>query len=230
MKDVVMFDVDGVILDSFSDQFKWFKKIYELVKQKEFRYTDIEEFREVYEEPVYPNLYETLGFDWKKEKDIIWAEYKKHKSEAKINLFPEITEVIKELYNDRKTLAIVSSNTRASINKHLEENNLKSYFSSMVTAEDLPGFPFNPFLKPHPIGLLMAMDNIGRSSSELIYVGDQPSDVEATRRASKYTLYKIPVVAVSYGFSSKEKLANANPDFLVDSPKELLQVIIKEYN
>ena len=50
-------------------------------------------------------------------------------------------------------------------------------------------------------------------------MGDETRDVEAAKKAN------IKVVAVTWGFNSPEALAKENPDFLINHPSELLEVI-----
>ena len=57
------------------------------------------------------------------------------------------------------------------------------------------------------------------SSQQVIYVGDETRDIEASKKAN------IKVIAVAWGFNSHEVLAKQNPDFLIHQPMELLQVI-----
>ncbi len=66
----VIFDFDGVVLDSFSDQFRWFKHICGVLG-KGFPYMTTDEFKRDYREPVYPDMYSFLGFEWDADKDVI---------------------------------------------------------------------------------------------------------------------------------------------------------------
>jgi len=73
-----------------------------------------------------------------------------------------------------------------------------------------------PYAKPHPAPLLEAMQRIGSSAKECVYVGDDERDVQAGHAAG------MPVVVVLYGY-----LGNGRPpeewgaDSLVDSPAAL---------
>jgi phosphoglycolate phosphatase len=55
--------------------------------------------------------------------------------------------------------------------------------------------------------------------SEVIYVGDEDRDIIAAKKA------KIKNIAVSWGYNSKNKLRQLNPDFLVNSPKEMVSYL-----
>lgn len=224
----VIFDFDGVIADSFPDQFDWFKYICNLL-EKPFKYNSHEEFKQDYKVPIYPNMYEFLGFDWDREKDIIWPEYNKHKANAKIPIFEGIDEVIKELDKKGLDLAIASINTHKAIEKPLEEYDLKKYFKTIIGREDLPTHNCERLLKPDPACLLLALGELEYSPQETISIGDHPTDIMAARNIANYLNGIIPTIAVTYGFGLKDKLLEQKPEFIVDKPIEILEKI-NQYN
>jgi phosphoglycolate phosphatase len=57
------------------------------------------------------------------------------------------------------------------------------------------------------------------SNKEVIYIGDMVSDIETSRNAN------VKIISVTWGWSSKEELKKAKPDWIVDDPKELHKVI-----
>lgn len=217
----VIFDFDGVILDSFKDQFSWFSKICSILN-KPFGYS-IEGFKDVYREPVYPDMYSFLGFDWDKEKDIIWKEYNLHKSNSHIELFEGVEQVIRSLgmYN----LAIASSNTHNAISKQLKIHGLEDCFKVIVGKEDLPVVNNEPLLKPNPACIAIALDKLGYSPENAVYIGDQPSDIIAAKRVAEVKGRAVMSIAVAYGYSPKERLTACSPDYVVDSPKSLLELL-----
>lgn len=78
--------------------------------------------------------------------------------------------------------------------------------------------------KPNPKGtykLIELMEETGISvqASELLFVGDTEVDIETAKGLN------IPVVAVTWGFRSKSNLEKLKPDYLVDSPAELIELI-----
>jgi phosphoglycolate phosphatase len=57
------------------------------------------------------------------------------------------------------------------------------------------------------------------SPEEIVYVGDETRDIESAKKI------KIKVIAVSWGFNSWEVLAKYKPEFLIDKPTELIEVM-----
>jgi len=223
MKALIL-DFDGVIVDSFPDQFKWFKHICSVLK-KPFQYHSIEQFREDYLEPVYPNMYTFMGFNWEQEKEVIWSEYNQYKARATIGICSGIEEVIRKCRQREIDLAIASSNTNQAIDKQLQNHGLESYFKVIVGKEQLPVEKGEPLLKPHPACLLLALQQLGCSPSETVYVGDQPSDILAAKNVSQHRGESIPIIAVTYGYSTRSKLLAFQPEMIIDHPLELLNII-----
>lgn len=70
--------------------------------------------------------------------------------------------------------------------------------------------------KPHPEPLLHCLHHFGVKASEALMVGDSRNDVEAARAAG------VRVLAVPYGYNHGEPVAEARPDWLVESLALLL--------
>jgi phosphoglycolate phosphatase len=55
--------------------------------------------------------------------------------------------------------------------------------------------------------------------NDVVYIGDEYRDILACKKS------KIKIISVTWGFDSRDLLVSGNPDFIVDSPVELLNVI-----
>lgn len=220
----IIFDFDGVILDSFKNQYDWFRKICGVL-QKPFVYNNIEDFRRDYREPVYPAMYELLGFDWQKEKEIIWKEYNEHKRNSRIRLAEGVEEALEELCGAGYMLGIASSNTHEAMGRHLDNYDIRRCFSAVIGKEDLPVENGEPKLKPNPDGLVICMSMMGLTPKDCIYIGDQPSDIEAARNAYDIFRERLATIAVTYGYATMQRMKAAKPDFIAETPKEVLAII-----
>jgi phosphoglycolate phosphatase len=60
----------------------------------------------------------------------------------------------------------------------------------------------------------------GLSPHEAIYIGDEVRDIEACRNAG------IKIISVCWGFNSRASLERRSPDYLVESPEELLELLL----
>lgn len=74
-------------------------------------------------------------------------------------------------------------------------------------------------LKPDPAALFGIVSDYGFQKEDCLYVGDSDVDVETARRAG------MDGVAVSWGFRPKEELIKKGATVVIDRPQELLQLI-----
>lgn len=59
----------------------------------------------------------------------------------------------------------------------------------------------------------------GMQGNGTFYIGDTVGDILEAKQAG------VKTVAVTWGWHTKEQLSVANPDSLIDSPEELLEII-----
>ena len=74
--------------------------------------------------------------------------------------------------------------------------------------------------KPAPDTVFKAMEKLGSSKEECIYVGDSEVDLE-TAAASN-----LPCIAVTWGFRDREYLASLGASVFADTPMEVVERII----
>ena len=106
-------------------------------------------------------------------------------------------------------LGIVTSNSQENVTEFLAAQGWDDLF-------DFVGTGLTLFGKGRIIQRILKQHNLPRSA---IYVGDETRDVEAARKID------IPVIAVSWGFNSKQALAAQAPDALIDHPSELVHAV-----
>ena len=74
--------------------------------------------------------------------------------------------------------------------------------------------------KPAPDMVEKAIELLGCEHDEAVYVGDSEVDLATAHNAS------LPCIAVSWGFRDKDFLIEQGAKTIIDSPSELLNVII----
>ncbi|HEU0012495.1 MAG TPA: HAD-IA family hydrolase, partial [Longimicrobium sp.] len=106
------------------------------------------------------------------------ATYRDHQEAEKhqyLRPFPGAAETVAELARRGVGLAIVTSRYRRSTLNHMDLCGITAYFPVVVTPEDVA----NP--KPHPDPVLAAVERLGVSPAEALFVGDSPHDLAAGR-------------------------------------------------
>lgn len=127
-----------------------------------------------------------------------------------LNPVSGIKEVLTQLHSEGKILGILTSNSEANVRDFLKQHKMQYLFSFVVSANTLFG-------KHKVLRKIMIRNNW--EPQEVIYVGDETRDIVSSKKIN------MKVIAVSWGFNSEEALAGENPDFLIDRPRELLEVI-----
>ena len=125
-----------------------------------------------------------------------------------------VPSVIRTLQAAGLAQGIVSSKFRYRIEHIVAREHLADCFAVIVGAED------TPYHKPHPAGLLRAMNALGCRPDEVVYIGDHLVDAEAARGAG------IGFVAVLTGMSERQDfLESHQPLAIIDNLTELPELL-----
>jgi len=127
-----------------------------------------------------------------------------------LSAFIGIKEAFIELKSQGNRLGIVTSNSKENVTAFLHKNGLQELFDFIYSAPTIFG-------KSKVINRIVKTENI--KLEDVIYVGDETRDIEAAKKTH------IKAIAVTWGFNSKEVLAEQNPDFLIHKPNELIEAI-----
>jgi phosphoglycolate phosphatase len=132
-----------------------------------------------------------------------------HSEVPHIQLFPGIKEVLLELKKRGFQLGIITSNSRENVLGALEKNGLQDTFTFIYSG--------STFGKHKVINKWLRIENI--HTEKVVYVGDEIRDIDAAKKTG------IKVIAVGWGFNSPQALAAQNPNFLIERPQELIEIM-----
>ena len=126
-------------------------------------------------------------------------------------IFPDLRNVISYLAVNHR-IAIVTTNSSQNVNAFLVQHGLDGLIHA-VYGIDTPGSKAEK--------ITMARNQLleNREQEAVFMVGDALSDVLAAKAAS------VTSIAVTWGHQSLEKLLRGNPDYVVSSPHDLIDVI-----
>ena len=128
-------------------------------------------------------------------------------------LYDGITDVLSALKNSGKyVLAIASSKYEPHVVESLKYHKLTSYFDYVYGQTARRGF------KKEVLEQLVS-DN-GWDKTRCLMIGDTLHDVEGARECG------IDAVAVTYGFGAEEELRKARPVAIVNSPREITELLV----
>jgi phosphoglycolate phosphatase len=120
-------------------------------------------------------------------------------------IFPGVVAALEVLGHAGLPLCCVTNKESRFALPLLERAGLRERFATTLCADRLED------RKPSPALLRTACGQLGVEPRHLLYIGDSPSDIAAARAL------KCRVVAVDYGYSAHQVLAQARPDCIVGS-------------
>jgi phosphoglycolate phosphatase len=124
-------------------------------------------------------------------------------------LYESVPAMVEELRQRGFRLGIVSTKYRRRINQVLEREALLHGFQVVIGGEDVEQH------KPHPQGLVAAMERLGCSPASVVYVGDSVVDAELAKRAG------VPLIVVLSGVTTRDAFAHYAPLAVLESVSEL---------
>lgn len=196
---MVIFDFDGVIVDSWWLTHKTSKKEYADLTE--------EEHRAAFEGNIY---HEEKGWENRRQDIDYFTEYSKEMH--LVQYFDEMEGVVRELAQ-KHLLSIVSSSTTDVIRKYLDQKDLRGCFADILGADvhKSKHEKIRMFLEKYPL-----------SPSQCVMITDTSGDVREAEIAG------VASIGVSWGFHDIERLNKVKTFRIVDKPKEIVTAV-KDY-
>lgn len=210
-KPVVLFDLDGTLLDTEALIFESFKHVFKMYKPE---YTLSEEELKSFLGPTLKQSFDRY-FDASMSEELI-IEYRKHNHEFHnqyVKAFDGAKETLDYLKDNGYLLGIVSNKKRETITHGLEFTNLTSYFEVIVDCEDVE----HP--KPSPEALLKACELLYHDHDDMIYVGDSVSDIEACKAMGGFS------IAVCFDKSKEERMKATKPCRCISQLTDIIAIV-----
>jgi pyrophosphatase PpaX len=204
---VVLFDLDGTLIDSGAMILASFRHATRTVLAREF--SDEVLLARVGGATLDEQM---RALDPTRVEDLV-ASYREHNEPLHDELQPccGVVEMLERLHDEGRRLGIVTAKRQITVGLAFRVLPLAHLFDAVVASDDVPRN------KPYPDGILRALELLGARPEEAAYVGDSPYDVEAATRAG------VHAVAVGWGgIHTREKLEAAQPDAFVETAEELL--------
>lgn len=207
---LIIFDYDGVIMDSFSTVHEVYMTMCEsLGKDCPEKFED---FKNIYGYNS-KELIKRLGFseeDRKKGREIFKREVVKKNP----SIFKGIDEVIKKL-GEKYSLVLISSNNINEVKQKLKKHGLIEEFDLIF------GGSSSPMRKSPVIKKVMKQFNV--SPEEVIVIGDRNPDYD---KAIEAGLNTSNIILVEYGWGyDKDKIKNNEIKTKVNKPEDILKAI-----
>jgi HAD superfamily hydrolase (TIGR01549 family) len=155
---------------------------------------------------------------------LLWTEYQLA-DDTTAPVYEGIESALTELAS--LPHGIVSMNSRANIERQLEGKGLLDRFKLVIGYEEVA----IARQKPAPDGLLMCLRHLtGMEPGHVVYVGDHEIDIQCARNANEALVadgvdIRVFAVGAAYGIGAETGAWSSEPDYAVESPWELVDLI-----
>ncbi|HQQ63877.1 MAG TPA: phosphoglycolate phosphatase [Pseudomonadales bacterium] len=136
-------------------------------------------------------------------------EYAKHNG-PDTRVFPGVYECLAQCQAQNKKMACVTNKPEHLARQLVAHLGMEKYFALTIGGDTFPQ------RKPDPTALRFCCEKLDVPVSRTLMVGDSHIDVDSARAAG------MKVLCVSYGYNHGGPVAAANPDWLVDDLRELI--------
>ena len=135
----------------------------------------------------------------------------------KVPIFPGVRDTLEFLINKGFLIAINTTSSESEVKDRFEERmELLDLFNGLViTRTDIQK------LKPNPESIQIISAKMGIPIKNLVMVGDMDADILAGKNSGCTT------VGVLCGYATKDMMLEYNPDFIIESVRELPDILSK---
>ncbi len=204
--DPVLFDLDGTLIDSVA-----------LIRESHRHAVRTVLGADLPDEVLVANVGRPLieqmrAFDPDRAEELlrVYREWNHAHTARILRAYPGVDAMLEALGAAGRRMAIVTSKSHPTVDLAFDVLPIRHHFAAVIAAEDTTRH------KPDPEPVRRALERLGASAADAVYVGDAPFDLRAGRAAG------VATVAVTWGFFSRAALVEAGPDLVVETPAELL--------
>lgn len=211
--DVVIFDLDGTLIDTLEDLRD---SVNYALDKFNMPNRNIDEIRSFVGNGIQRLVYKSVPDNTSDgQKQAVLKAFKEHyitNSMNKTRPYNGICELVRKLKEMGLGLAVVTNKTQDAA---LDIMNAFFKDDFQVVIGQIDGVA----QKPQPDGVWRAMELLGATKQNSIYIGDSEVDCLTAKNS------EIPIIGVTWGFRGRKTLEENNADYIVDSPEEIINVL-----
>lgn len=207
----VIFDFDGTLADTEKINFKIFQELADKYKIKKVSLEELKKLKGL-------SALEVIEYLNIKKRNIPGmirkGRRRLHASIEEVDWCrKEWPQVIKALKEKGYILGIITSNSKKNVVKFLKNKDTE-YFE----------FIYNTGLTGKERKIKKAMKKKNLSKEDILYVGDEIRDIKSAHNT------QIHIASVDWGYNTRESLERNEPDYIIEEPKELFNILEKSRN
>lgn len=203
-RNAVVFDLDGVLVDSHETMGRAFAVAYaEVVGDGPAPFEEYQRYQGLY----FPEIMRRMGLPAELEEPFVRESYR---LADQVPVVDGVVDLLRTLRERGFRLAVATGKAGPRARSLLTTLGLIEYFDQVVGSDEV----VNP--KPAPDIVMRALSLIDARPEAAVMVGDAPADMRSARGAG------VTAVAATWATVDEEELIGSDPDFVIHSPKDLL--------
>ncbi len=211
--DLLIFDLDGTLIDSIEDLTDSLNFALERCSLRTFPVEDtkrmigkgiIKFLEQALNEEVSPDLFDKIHE--------YFLEHYTDNLSNKTKCYPGIYEMLERIDGSRN-LAIFTNKTTCFVKPILTHLKLDKYFNIYLGGDNPDG------KKPSASGVYKLINHFDSKPDNTLIIGDMPVDIETAKASG------IKSCAVLWGYGWETDLKENNPEYMINAPNELFNII-----
>ena len=202
----IIFDFDGTLADSTAVFASAWNTLAQKYKFKGIEFKEIESLKKL----SMAERSKLFDFPMYKLPMILPQFYRLYRQSLnEVHLYEGIKDVLMEIDKRGYKILIISSNSQENILEFLKMNGIQCV-SNVLCSNRIFGKDkvLKKFLK-----------DSSSTASDVLYIGDEQRDIVACKKVG------VPIIWVSWGYDSIEVIQQEEPEYKVNAPKEILDII-----
>ncbi|MFG2843333.1 HAD-IA family hydrolase [Kitasatospora sp. NPDC048296] len=203
-RQAVVFDLDGVIVDSFAVMGEAFSLAYaEVVGDGPAPFDEYQRHQGRY----FPDIMRIMGLPLEMEGPFVRESYR---MAEQVQVYDGIVDVLRTLNERGLRLAVATGKSGERARSLLDVLGLLPYFAHVIGSDEVS----RP--KPAPDIVLRALELLDVPADQAVMIGDAPTDLASAHGA------EVTAVAALWGCHDGAELLAAGPDVVLRQPADLL--------
>ncbi|MFF5077639.1 HAD-IA family hydrolase [Actinoplanes sp. NPDC000266] len=206
MRSVVIFDLDGVLVDSHEVMGRAFAAAYaEVVGAGTPPFAEYQRHQGLY----FPQIMRLMGLPLEMEEPFVRESYR---LAGQVPVVTGVPDLLRTLRARGFRLAVATGKAGPRARSLLTTLDLIQHFDHVVGSDEVVN------AKPAPDIVLRALTLLGADPDAAVMVGDAPADIRSAQAAG------VTAVGATWATVDEAELLSARPDLVIHSPGDLLPV------
>ena len=212
--DTIIFDIDGTLIDTKELYGASYSFAFEKLTGKKYSLEEIIKLNHSTEKKA---LNQILDEQQMRACTYVFYQFYEQNYDNLVKFYPGVKEILLDLNDFGFKMGIFTGKSYFTANLSLKKAKLDGWFNVLVTEKDYLNS------KPNPEGLVLALKKLDSNPENSIYIGDAFLDFLVARNCGAFFGVAL------WGSEEKEKIIEAQPDFLFKNPEEILSQL-RSYN